>query len=73
MISVPKRLRGFLADRPNAVAAVTKLFLDEIELLLNAMEGCCGSQHKPRPREPGRLSCRRESRSPAGKWLRRCH
>ena len=34
VISVPKRLRGMLADRPNAVAAVTKIFLAEIERLL---------------------------------------
>jgi hypothetical protein len=31
VISVPKRLRGMLADRPRAVAALTKIFLDEIE------------------------------------------
>jgi hypothetical protein len=34
VISVPKRLRGMLADRPNAIAALTKIFLDEIERLL---------------------------------------
>jgi len=27
VISVPKRLRGFLADRPAAVRALTKIFL----------------------------------------------
>ena len=31
VISVPKRLRGMLADCPNAVAALTKIFLAEIE------------------------------------------
>jgi len=31
VISVPKRLRGMLADRPAAVAALTKIFLDEIK------------------------------------------
>ena len=36
VISVPKRLRGFLADRPPAVAALTKIFLAEIERLLCA-------------------------------------
>ena len=36
VISVPKRLRGFLADRPAAVAALTKIFLAEIERLLSA-------------------------------------
>jgi hypothetical protein len=38
-ISVPKRLRGFLADRPEAVAAVTKIFLDEIERSLLTASG----------------------------------
>jgi len=36
VISVPKRLRGVLADRPRAVNALTKIFLDEIERLLCA-------------------------------------
>jgi hypothetical protein len=31
VISVPKRLRGVLADRPAAVTALTRIFLDEIE------------------------------------------
>jgi hypothetical protein len=39
VISVPKRLRGMLADRPRAVAAVTRIFLDEIERLLLAASG----------------------------------
>jgi len=39
VISVPKRLRGFLADRPAAVAALTKIFLAEIERLLRAVAG----------------------------------
>jgi hypothetical protein len=39
VISVPKRLRVFLADRPEAVAAFTKIFLDEIERLLCAAAG----------------------------------
>jgi hypothetical protein len=34
VISLPKRLRGVLGDRPKAVAAVTKIFLDEIEKVL---------------------------------------
>jgi len=34
VISVPKRLRGFLGDRPKVVAAVTRIFLAEIEKLL---------------------------------------
>ena len=33
---MPKRLRCFLADRPEAVAALTKIFLAEIERLLIA-------------------------------------
>jgi hypothetical protein len=39
VISVPKRLRGFLADRPEAVRALTKIFLAEIERLLCAAAG----------------------------------
>jgi hypothetical protein len=36
VISVPKRLRGMLADRPRAVTVLTKIFLTEIERLLLA-------------------------------------
>jgi len=39
VISVPKRLRGFLADRPEAVRALTQIFLAEIERLLCAAAG----------------------------------
>ncbi|MFM7183823.1 MAG: transposase zinc-binding domain-containing protein, partial [Planctomycetota bacterium] len=39
VISVPKRLRGFLADRPRAVDAVTRIFLGEIERTLCAAAG----------------------------------
>ena len=39
VISVPKRLRGMLADLPTAVAALTKIFLDEIERSLCAAAG----------------------------------
>jgi hypothetical protein len=39
VISVPKRLRGFLADRATAVVALTKIFLDEIERSLCAAAG----------------------------------
>ena len=39
VISVPKRLRYFLADRPAAVKALTKIFLAEIERLLCAAAG----------------------------------
>ena len=39
VISVPKRLRGMLADHPPAVAALTKIFLDEIERLISAAAG----------------------------------
>ena len=34
VISVPKRLRGILADRPQAVTALSRIFLEEIERLL---------------------------------------
>jgi hypothetical protein len=59
VISVPKRLIGFLADRPQAVAAVTRIFLSEIErllcaerLLCEAAGGSCGDDAPaaPRPR-----------------------
>jgi len=36
VISVPKRLRGILADRPAAVTALARIFLDEIERWLGA-------------------------------------
>ena len=39
VISVPKRLRGMLADRLRAVAALTKIVLAEIERLLLAASG----------------------------------
>jgi len=39
VISVPKRLRGMLADRPRAVAALTKIFLTEIERSVWAAAG----------------------------------
>ena len=34
VISVPKRMRGVLADRPQAMTALSRIFLDEIERLL---------------------------------------
>ena len=34
VISVPKRLRGILADRPQALTALSRIFLEEIEQLL---------------------------------------
>jgi hypothetical protein len=39
VVSIPKRLRGFLADRPRAVAALTKIFLAEIERTLLTASG----------------------------------
>ena len=48
VISVPKRLRGFLADRPAAVAVLTKIFLDEIERLLLAASGGTPDADMPR-------------------------
>jgi hypothetical protein len=50
VISVPKRLRGFLADRPRAVAALTKIFLTEIEQHLLAASG--GATRAPSPHAP---------------------
>ncbi len=52
VISVPKRLRGFLADRPSAVAALTKIFLDEIERLLCAAPGGTSDPATPASARP---------------------
>ena len=52
VISVPKRLRGMLADRPAAVAALTKLFLDEIERLLCAAAGVTRAANMPAAARP---------------------
>ena len=68
VISVPKRLRGFLADRPPAVAALTEIFLDEIERLLCAAAGVTSDAATPasaRPRfggiSPATASARRST------------
>jgi hypothetical protein len=50
--SVPKRLRGMLADRPPAVAALTKIFLDEIEKLLCAAAGVAEAANTPSASRP---------------------
>ncbi len=52
VISVPRRLRGMLADRPRAVAAVTKIFLDEIERLLCAAAGGASDPVTPASARP---------------------
>ena len=52
VISVPKRLRGMLADRPAAVAALTKNFLDEIERLLCAVGGVTEAANTPASARP---------------------
>ena len=52
VISVPKRLRGFLADRPRAVAALTKIFLTEIERLLLAASGFNPATNTPTSARP---------------------
>ncbi len=53
VISLPKRLRGVLGDRPKALAAVSRIFLAEIEKLL-CLERLRCSNHatlpSPRPR-----------------------
>jgi hypothetical protein len=53
---VPKRLRGMLADRPRAIAALTKIFLTEIEQHLLAASGGAPDAETPgasRPRLGG--------------------
>jgi hypothetical protein len=52
VISLPKRLRGFLADRPRAVAALTKIFLDEIERSLCAVAGFARDADAPASARP---------------------
>ena len=39
VISVPKKLRCFLADRQSAVAALTRIFISRVERLLCAAAG----------------------------------
>ncbi len=49
VISVPKRLRGFLADRPTAVAALTKIFLDATcRAIFGVLNTCCDTAPGPR-------------------------
>jgi hypothetical protein len=52
VISVPKRLRCFLADRPNAVAALTRIFIEEIERLLCAAAGPTRADDRPSVARP---------------------
>jgi hypothetical protein len=52
VISVPKRLRGMLADRPPAVAVLTKIFLTEIERLLLAASGGPSDAEMPSASRP---------------------
>jgi hypothetical protein len=89
VISVPKRLRGMLADRPRAVAALTRIFLDEIERLLCAAAGVTRAANNPRPERPhharplraaqaqsrhlGRARPRPQVHAPGGQWRHRTH
>jgi len=52
VISVPKRLRGMLADRPAAVATLTKIFLDEIERLQLTASGFNPAANTPASARP---------------------
>ena len=52
MISVPKRLRCFLADRPSAVAALTRIFIEEIERLLCTAVGSTRDGDRPSEARP---------------------
>ena len=52
MISVPKRLRCYLADRPNAVAALTRIFIEEIERLLCTAAGPTRDGRRPSAARP---------------------
>ena len=44
---MPKRLRCFLAERPEPVTSLTKVFLDEIERLLLAAAGATCDDDTP--------------------------
>ena len=52
VISVPKRLRGFLAHWPAAVAALTRVFIEEIERLLGAAAGVTSDASAPAAARP---------------------
>jgi hypothetical protein len=52
VISVPKRLRCFLADRPSAVATLMRIFIEEIEQLLCTAAGSTRNGDKPRAARP---------------------
>ena len=47
-----KRLRGFLADRPAAVAALTKIFISKVERLLYAAAGLTSDANTPTAARP---------------------
>ena len=63
VISLPKQLRGVLGDRPKAVAAVTRILLDEIETLLCLERLRCA---RPSRRSPSGMSASGGMRRPAG-------
>jgi hypothetical protein len=52
VISVPKRLRCFLADRPSAVAALTRIFISRVERLLCTAAGSTRDGHRPSATRP---------------------
>ena len=51
-ISVPKRLRCLLADRQSAVAALTRIFVEEIEWLLCTAAGSTRDGDRPSAARP---------------------
>ena len=52
VISVPKRLRCFLADRPSAVAALTRIFISRVERLLCTAAGSTRDGHRSSATRP---------------------
>ena len=52
VISLPKRLRCFRADRPEAVASLTRIFLTRVERLLIAAVGATCDDDAPRAARP---------------------
>ena len=67
VISVPKRLRCFLADRPSAVAALTRIFISRGERLLRTAAGPIRKilTHLGEPLEPPPVS---PARGPPADW-----
>jgi hypothetical protein len=56
VISVPKRLRWFLAERSEAVAALTRIFVSEVERLVREASGLAAPSVDRNPPRIGAIS-----------------